>query len=77
MKKPIAVFILFIIHHCLSASIAHDDIEIVDTKAKSEMRVVEGRMITGDDCEYIKLCEVINNAGCDDGKENSLFSKLS
>ena len=64
------LFIVFIGDQCSSASLGHDDIDIVDTKAKSDQREVEGRVITGDACEYIMLCDIIKNAGCDDGKDD-------
>merc|ERR1719431_639230 len=46
---------------------ADDEVEIVDIDAEVNVRVVEGRKITGKDCEYIKLCEVLNNTTCSNG----------
>ena len=53
MHIYISLFIVFIGDQCSSASLGHDDIDIVDTKAKSDKREVEGRVITGDAYEYI------------------------
>ena len=70
MHIYVSLFIVFIGDQCSSASLGHDDIDVVDTKAKSDKREVEGRVITGDACEYIMLCDIIKNAGCDDGKDD-------
>ena len=34
-----------------------------------EKRTVEGRVFTGKDCEYIKLCSITANDGCTDGED--------
>ena len=38
-----------------------EDIPVAQTRAA-------GRVIKGDDCEYIKICDVANNTGCSDGE---------
>ena len=43
-------------------------IEIIEDTAVAEPRAA-GRVIKGDDCEYIKLCDVTSNAGCSDGEK--------
>lgn len=64
------------VHHSSAAALEDGNIDIEDTDAEVEIvetdadvniRVVEDRKITGKDCEYIKLCEVINNVGCANG----------
>merc|ERR1712062_220667 len=68
--------ILSSFQHCSAAAMedegieiddADDEVEIVDTDAEVHVRVVEGREVTGKDCEYIKLCEVLNNTSCSNG----------
>ena len=46
------------------------DVEIVETKKSISKRTTGGRVITGDACEYIMLCDIINNVGCDDGEDD-------
>ena len=67
MYPAFSVFLLFCVHRCSSNSLGHEDLEIVETDAEFAMRVVQDRKITGKDCEYIQLCDVIKNNGCDDG----------
>ena len=55
---------------------ADDEVEIVDIDAEVDVRVVEGRKITGNDCEYIKLCEVLNNTSCSNGKHIFSYPSL-
>jgi len=49
--------------------VTKEDVEIVETKKSISKRTTGGRKITGDACEYIMLCDIINNAGCDDGSK--------
>ena len=58
---------LILVASCSAAPLVEEDVEIVDTEAEVGVRVVESRKITGKDCEYISLCQVINTAGCADG----------
>merc|ERR1712106_543266 len=69
MNLPFLPFLLFCVHQCSSAALEDDDIVIVETVAEPDVRVVDNRKITGKDCEYIKLCEVIGTAGCADGNK--------
>merc|ERR1712106_890870 len=69
MNLPFLPFLLFCVHQCSSAALEDDDIVIVETDAEHDVRVVDNRKITGKDCEYIKLCEVIGTAGCSDGNK--------
>ena len=68
------VFVLFCVHQCSSNSLGDEDLEIVETDAEFNIRVVEDRKITGKGCEYIKLCDVIKNSGCEDGKGSLFFN---
>ena len=43
------------------------DIEIIEDIPIAQPRAA-GRVIKGDDCEYIKICDVTNNTGCSDGE---------
>merc|ERR1711892_327711 len=69
MNLPFLAFLLFCVYQCSSAALEDDDKVIVETDAEHDVRVVDNRKITGKDCEYIKLCEVIGTAGCADGKK--------
>eukprot|EP00090_Calanus_glacialis_P003469 TRINITY_DN12566_c0_g1_i1.p1 TRINITY_DN12566_c0_g1~~TRINITY_DN12566_c0_g1_i1.p1 ORF type:complete len:284 (-),score=70.72 TRINITY_DN12566_c0_g1_i1:64-915(-) len=69
MYPAFFVFVLFCVHQCSSDSLGDEDLEIVETDAEFSIRVVENRKITGKDCEYIKLCDVIKNGGCEDGNK--------
>merc|ERR1719312_2444478 len=53
------------LYFCSPAALEDEGIKIAD--ADVDVRVVEGRKITGNDCEYIKLCEVLNNTSCSNG----------
>ena len=81
MYLPFLLLILSSFQHCSAAALedegieiddADDEVEIVDTDAEVDVRVVEGRKVTGKDCEYIKLCEVLNNTSCSNGKYVSM-----
>ena len=84
MNSLLCLFIVFIIKHCLSASITkdkdviiddehileeYDEVEIVEETAEPEQRAATGRVITGKDCEYIKLCSITANSGCTNGED--------
>ena len=77
MYPAFFVFVLFCVHQCSSDSLGDEDLEIVETDAEFSIRVVENRKITGKDCEYIKLCDVIKNNGCEDGKVALLFNDFA
>ena len=49
-----------------------EEIEIVEKTHEPEQRSVSGRVIKGNDCEYIKLCSITSNDGCTDGKDKDL-----
>ena len=70
------VFVLFCVHQCSSDFLGDEDLEIVEADAEFAVRVVEDIQITGKDCEYIKLCDVIKNSGCEDGKVSVLFHNI-
>ena len=38
-----------------------------------KQRTATGRVYTGNDCEYIKLCSVTANSGCDNGRDKYVF----
>ena len=40
----------------------------MENNYEPEKRTIEGRVYTGNDCEYIKLCSITANAGCTDGE---------
>ena len=44
-----------------------EDIEIIENTPVAEPRAA-GRVLKGNDCEYIKICDVTNNTGCSDGE---------
>ena len=44
-----------------------DDKDIIESTPVDEPTVVE-RVIRGNDCEFIKICDVTSNTGCSDGK---------
>ena len=67
MYPAFVVFVLFCVRQCSSNSLGDEDLEIVETDAEFAVRVVEDIQNTGKDCEYIKLCDVIKNSGCEDG----------
>merc|ERR1711892_1121808 len=69
MNLPFLAFLLFCVYQCYAAALEDDDIVIVETGAEHDVRVVDNRKVTGKDCEYIKLCEVIGTAGCADGNK--------
>jgi hypothetical protein len=45
----------------------NDEEEIVEKAVKSRQRSATERVLTGHDCEYIKLNAVTSNDGCTDG----------
>jgi hypothetical protein len=44
-----------------------DDKDIIESIPVEERTVAE-RVIRGNDCEFIKICDVTSNIGCSDGK---------
>ena len=42
---------------------------MVAKTAEPEQRAATGRVITGKDCEYIKLCSITANSGCTNGED--------
>ena len=47
----------------------YDEVEIVEEIAEPEQRAATGRVITGKDCEYIKLCSITAKSGCTNGED--------
>ena len=47
----------------------YDEVEIVENTVEHEQRAATGRVITGKDCEYIKLCSITANSGCTNGED--------
>merc|ERR1712025_273480 len=45
------------------------EIPVINMKINPNKRVAKGRVLTGDDCEYVQLCDAINNMGCGDGSK--------
>jgi len=45
------------------------EMPVINMKINPTIRVSIGRVLTGNDCEYVQLCDVINNMGCDDGSK--------
>ena len=45
-----------------------EDIELIESHVEEQPRAA-GRIIKGEDCEYIRLCDVPNNPGCTNGKK--------
>ena len=50
-----------------------DDKDIIESTPVEEPTIVE-RVIRGNDCEFIKICDVTSNTGCSDG--NYSFMKV-
>ena len=48
-----------------------DDIEIIESTPVEEPSIAE-RVIRGNDCEFIKICDVTSNTGCSNGKYSIL-----
>lgn len=67
MFTCIVFFTLFA--HCFSVSVYEgedDEVSFVDRK---DLKAGQGRVLTGNTCEYIYLCNITDNAGCVDGKK--------
>ena len=75
MNSQLWVFIVFMLHYCLSASIPEveyeegEEVEIMENNFEPAQRSITGRLITGNTCEYIKLGSIIANDGCIDGED--------
>ena len=47
------------------------DIEIIEDNTEAEVKAQE-RVLKGDACEFIKLCDINRNSGCSHGKQRYL-----
>ena len=78
MHFQVIVFILFISKLGTSAVIPEeetfeeeDEIYILVRSLHQYQRSASGRVIKGNDCEYIKLNSITANSGCTDGMQDS------
>ena len=53
-----------------------DDKDIIESTPVEEPTIVE-RVIRGNDCEFIKICDVTSNTGCSDGNYTFLIVGVS
>jgi len=78
MYKSLTVLVFFFLSICfcsLSDENA-DDVEVVDNDVTVTVRESsEDRKIKGDDCEYVKLCDILKLDGCNDGKKVVITKK--
>ena len=47
----------------------YEEVEIMERSATAYQRTATGRVLKGNDCEYIKLGSITANDGCTDGKD--------
>ena len=50
----------------------YEEVEIMEKSVEPEQRSATGRVLTGNDCEYIKLNSITANDGCTDGEDRDL-----
>ena len=50
----------------------YEEVEIMVKSVEPEQRSASGRVLTGNDCEYIKLGSITANDGCTDGEDRDL-----